>query len=245
MSRLGALVNPAGGLRYHVRALRYRRRLWPGFTQPLGAWLAAFTPRATALLLVGPSAGYCLPAAWLGRFATVDALEPDPLARWLLRRRFPTLRGRLHWHHASYLTPTADGLSPARLANLARDFPAHAIVFCNLLGQLAHLHPEAVAAPSFPAWKDQLGRILAAREWATFHDRLSGPLAPQLAGLSAAVPAPLTDEELMARFYVETPGQRVELQSHLTAGLFPAHERHYLAWQLVPGWFHLIEAIHS
>ena len=62
------LVSPTGGLIYHWRAWRYRRSLWRPFIEPLAIWLADWTPAERALLLVGPSAGYCLPAALLERF---------------------------------------------------------------------------------------------------------------------------------------------------------------------------------
>jgi hypothetical protein len=243
MQGLRGLLNPAGGLRYHARALRHRRRRWQSFTISLAQWLESWEPRATALFLVGPSAGYCLPADWLGRFTTIDAIDPDPLARLLLMRRFPGLRGRLRWHHAPYLEPAAGGFSRARLDRLARDFSTHAILFCNLLGQLRILHPEAVEAPSFAAWKRDLAGVLADRAWATFHDRLSGPVAPQVTVESVA--GPLTDEELVDRFYTGERGRRVELETHGTADLFPALPRRYLSWEITPGWFHLIEAIHS
>lgn len=243
--RLGALLNAAGGLRYHLRAFRYRERLWGDFARALAHWLEAWAPPTRALLLVGPSAGYCLPGPWLAGFATVDALDPDPVARLLLPRRFPLLRGRVRWHDASYLAPTAGGLSPTGLEALARDFPAHAILFCNLIGQLPLLHPAAAALPSFATWKRGLERTLADRQWATFHDRLSGPLAPRLAGPGDASATPLADEELIDRFYLGQPSRRVELETHLTGDLFPGYPRRYLSWEIVPGWFHLIEAIHS
>jgi hypothetical protein len=234
---LAALVNPAGGLRYHWRALRHHRR-WGPFTRALAGWLDEWKPTEDALLLVGPSAGYCLPGPFLARFATLDVVEPDPLARALLRRRFRALAGRMRWHPSDYLHP-----APGCPAALVREFPARAILFCNVLGQLPLLYPAAVDAPSFAAWKAELAECLARRRWASFHDRLSGPLAPRLTGLSEPFPGPLAEVDLLRRFFPPTGGDRVELEDHATADLFPGHARCFLAWEIRPGYFHLIEAV--
>lgn len=89
-----ASLSPSGGLTYHLRALRWRRRLWTPFRAQVAAWLAAWQPPCSELLLLGPSAGYTLDPAFLSRFAAIHAVEPDPLAHWLLRRRFPGLAAR-------------------------------------------------------------------------------------------------------------------------------------------------------
>jgi hypothetical protein len=88
-------------------------------------------------VLVGPSGGYCLPAAFLERFAVIDAIEPDPLARWMFARRFPVLVSRVRWHATDYFAP-AEGPRA-----LERDFPARPALFCNLLGQLDFIHRDA------------------------------------------------------------------------------------------------------
>jgi hypothetical protein len=238
---MGAWDGPAGGIRYHWRALRHRRRLWGGFTAALDDWLDAWRPPARRLLLIGPSAGWCLPARFLERFAHIDVLEPDPLARLLLARRFRALAPRLRQHATDYLGPRQGRFATAPLERLASDFPEAAVLFCNLLGQVAYLDPAAAESPSFAPWKAALARVLAGRDWASFHDRLSGPVAPQLAGLSALLPAGITNDELVARFYATAAGG--ELEDHGTADLFPALPRRFLAWQIVPERHHLIEAV--
>lgn len=243
MAPLAALVNPAGGLRYHWRALRHRRRLWAGFTGPLAGWLAAWEPAPRALVLVGPSAGYCLPEAFLARFAAIHLLEPDPLARWLFARRFPGLGARLASRATDYFRPAAGVFPPP--AALVRDFPDEAILFCNLLGQLHVLHPAAAEGPAFAAWKADLDGVLAGRAWASFHDRLSGPLAPRPADPGEPVAPPYTDAALVRRFYAPGPSEPVELVDHGTADLFPGRARRYFAWEITPGYFHLIEAVRS
>lgn len=234
------LLNPAGGLRYHWRAFRRRRR-WDGFRQQIGRWLGEWSPDATTLLLVGPSAGYCLPFAWLNRFRGIDALEPDPVARLLFSYRFPRLRARLRWHERDYLAPGEDGFAPDRLDALARDFPARAILFCNVLGQIPFLYPDAVDTPSFATWKAHLPQALRRHPWATFHDRLSGPAVPALE-TPVDVAGSVSDEDLAERFYPASP-VLAEVASHLTADLVPEAARRLFAWEIRRGWFHLIEGI--
>lgn len=227
------MVNPAGGVRYHWRARRHARR-WRPFTAPLAQWLDAWRPEADRLLLIGPSAGWCLPDALFLRFARLDVLEPDPLARLLLARRLRGLGREARTHAGDYLTG-----APDRLAQLGRDFPAHAILFCNLLGQLRFLHPELDDPARARRWKDALATTLDGRAWATFHDRLSGRIAPRLAGTTAASDVGLDDDALVAAFYAGDG----ELVTHGTEHLFPARPRRYFAWELVPGRHHLVEAV--
>jgi hypothetical protein len=229
---LAAILNPAGGLRYHWRARRYERG-WGSFVAPLAEWLAQWDPDAEQLLLVGPSAGWCLPDALFGRFARIDVLEPDPIARVLLARRVRRLGRDVHPHERDYLTG-----DPARIAELVRDFPDHAMLFSNVLGQVRYLRAELEDDERNRAWKQALTSALDGRVWATFHDRRSGPLAPRL-GIHAASDVALADEDLVAAFY-DGDG---ELITHATDGLFPDLPRRYFAWELIPGRHHLVEAI--
>ena len=230
---LGALMNPAGGLRYHWRAVRHAHR-WASFTQPLAEWLDAWQPTADQLLLVGPSAGWCLSDDLFARFRRIDVLEPDPFGWLILSRRLHALGLRAHWHEHDYLT--AD---PIRVEQLAPNFPEHAILFCNVLGQVRFLYPELDDPARATAWKDALTRSLAEREWASFHDRLSGPIAPRIMDHAAVSAAGLTDQQLAAAFY-EGEGQLV---SHGTEAICPELSRRYFGWQIVPEQFHLIEAV--
>lgn len=229
---LAAMLNPAGGLRYHWRARRCGR-LWGPFLHPLANWLEEWVPDDGDLLLVGPSAGWCLPDGLFRRFERIDVVEPDPLARVLLGRRLRRLGREEHRHERDYLTG-----DPAHLEQLGRDFPRHAILFCNVLGQVPFLCPELDDAERSLAWKQALMTALEGRAWATFHDRLSGRLVPRL-GVAPASDAALSDERLAATFY-DGDG---ELISHGSDGLFPHLPRRYFAWELIPGRYHLVEAI--
>src|SRR3954464_11762272 len=84
-----AWLNPAGGLRYHLRALGAGHD-WRPFRAALASWLGKFEAPAAHAVLVGPSAGFTFPDAFLSRFSAITVLEPDPIVRFLVRRR---LRG--------------------------------------------------------------------------------------------------------------------------------------------------------
>ena len=84
------------------------------------------------------------------------------------------------------------------------------------------------------------------RSWASFHDRVSGALAPSLE-------EPLlssqrwSDEELVQHaFYGGTEVLGGTVLDHGMAGFFPEDLPHlYLRWELAPGSFHVIEAVAS
>jgi hypothetical protein len=234
-------MSPAGGAVYHLRALRFRGRLWTPFAGALAGWLADWAPGAGAVLLVGPSAGYCLADGFLARFRDVRVLEPDPYARWLLRRRLLRLGvGRVEACGDDLLVGGPGGLA----AWLARE-PARAVVFCNVLGQVRFLMDDEAFARWSRAFRQDLVPALAGRPWVSFHDRLSGRLAPDLRRAPESDRL-LGDDELLARFYVRLPetARTYELTDHLTAGLWSAAlPRRYFSWEIAPGRFHLIEGV--
>src|SRR3954467_11195913 len=135
-------LNPAGGLRYHARAWTSRGR-WERFRTELESWLEGFEPRSSRAILVGPSAGYTFPDAFLRRFSSITVLEPDPIARFLLARR-------LHRLGISdfVLEPRDQLLSPllnggrGLIESLDAD-PECALVFGNVLGQTSFLLDDA------------------------------------------------------------------------------------------------------
>lgn len=227
-------LSPAGGVVYHLRARRYGTDLWESFRRALADWLAGWHPETTAILLVGPSAAYCLDDAFLARFRDVEVVEPDPVARWLLRRR-------LERAGTSRIVFRGDDPLLADPGALLDGDPSRAVLFCNVLGQVRFLLPD----DTFASWATAFRAAAGARPWASFHDRVSGPLAPDLTG-GADSDHGLDDEEIVARFYARIPDATAphELLDHLTAGLWPATlPRRYLAWQVTPGRFHLIEAV--
>ena len=129
------LLNPAGGLRYHLRAFRFRSREWQPFRWDIGEWLLGWQPKETSLLLVGPSAGYCLQPFLFERFERVICLEPDPVARYLFKRaltRAPLQpKPKLEFIAEDHLVRF-----PERLPELVERLSDVCLLFSNVLGQL-------------------------------------------------------------------------------------------------------------
>lgn len=243
-SETNAAFNPAGGLRYHVKALRYSERLWADFRWPLGEWLLDWRPPERTLLLVGPSGGYNLQPFLLERFERVVVLEPDPLARWIFRRRLARVpldpRPRLEFIAGDHLIG-----HPERLAPLLSSLGDSAILFCNVLGQVRHvLGVEEADAPAFMAVRAAVNAALPGRSWASFHDRVSGSVAPTLEDPMASDHRWSDDELLEQAFYVGAEPLKALLVDHAMQGFFPEALPHlYLRWELEPGVFHVIEAV--
>jgi len=237
-----ALFSPTGGLVYHARALRHRQALWRPFRGAVEAWLSAALPPSDELVLVGPSAGHCLPLEHLARFERVLLLEPDGFARFLLRRRLGV----------SHVTPRSDDLLVAPLLRgepgldqLLQTRPRAALVFCNVLGQLEF----GLSGGEHTAWRAAFRRriwpALAGRPWASFHDRWSMDRAASEPALPVEVRfdrAP-SDEQLGAALFGDA-GAAVEVLDHGTSDLFPeTAPRRFFTWQLTPSALHVVEAL--
>jgi hypothetical protein len=228
---LGSLLTPSGGLEWHLRAAFRRRRAWAGFRSELAAWLDGWRPAATELLLLGPSAGWCLPDDFLARFRRIDAIDLDPLAPLLFR----TLHGRaLAAAGATVRFARTDALDG--LDGLLARHPDHAVLFANFLGQRRLHRPDLARTEAELA---ALGARLAGRAWASFHDRLSGR-AVDLAQPPRAVSwvGVLEPAALAARV-----GATGEWLDHLTTRVLPdAAARRVMPWPIRPGRIHWVEA---
>lgn len=230
--------NPAGGLRYHLRAWR-NGAAWQPFREGLSTWLTTWQPQRSTLALVGPSAGYCLPLAALAPFERFIVFELDPLACFILKRRFArVLPGRpITWITQDlWIDPLRRGASLPH-ALLGDDC---ALLFCNIIGQLPYvLYPGEY--PDFrKAWCHELFPWLERTPWASFHDRVSGEIAP-----FAALPThhgQLSEGEISALYEADPTHARIELNDHRSQDLLPAaNDYRYLHWPITPTMHHLIE----
>jgi hypothetical protein len=233
--------NPSGGLRYHLRAWRNRERSWQGFREQLEDWLASWRPRATTLAIVGPSGGYCLPLRALERFSRFVVFEPDPVARFILRRRLERAlpdRSVVWIAQDAWIEPLRNGGSiPSALLG-----PRCALLFSNIVGQLPYMIDDA----SFPAWRDawrgSLWPVLERTPWASFHDRVSGSAPPP-----AALPESghrLSDAEIQALYRQSSSAAVIELIDHGSHELLPEGRSYrYFHWPLTPATHHLIEGV--
>lgn len=217
------LLDPSGGIRWHLRALRYRAHHWGPFIATVARWLAAWQPPTDKLLLVGPSAGWTLPPGFIARFAQVTVLEPDPLARW---------RFIHHFRPAGLRVADLDLFAPGGLDALT-DYADHAILFANLLGQLAPAEQPA-------AWCAHLHQALAPFHWSSYHDLCTTRRPPtqrhpcRFGGDDAL-------ETVLAAFW---RGGSLEIIDHGTLGLAGGDAFEAVPWTLTPHQHHLVAWCH-
>lgn len=213
------LLDPSGGLGYHWRALRYRHTLWRPFAAQVAHWLADWQPPQRELVLIGPSAGYTLNAEFLGRFRQIAVLEPDPLARWLLRKRFPS---------APFSFDTLDCFAGLHgpLA-LRQQFPHAAFLFCNVIGQqLAGLDAR---------WPASLQQALRDSSWASYHDVMASERAPRQTQMRPMKNGE-TLEEVLSGFW--SGGEVLEIFDHGSFAALPAQA--HAIWSITPQQHHLV-----
>ncbi len=246
-------MNPSGGLRWHWRAWR-QQAAWSPTRQAIAAWLASCQVQSRQLLLLGPSAGWMLPTAWLLRFESVTAVDMDPWAA----RIFALRHGRhlsaagVRWH---YRTQDALATLPALLA----EQPEACVFFDNLLGQLRFHAPRALALQDTAALEAKLQTLiepLAGREWGSLHDLVSGPVARFLVteqfGMSQkveivnsaifpAVQACMAGEKVASGLF--PVGAKSPWLDHLTGQLFPKGTPvQRMAWPFSRRYSHVLEA---
>jgi len=235
-----AWLNEAGGLRYHARALA-AGALWAPFRAALAEWVSEFS-LAEHVILVGPSAAHCLPDAFFRQFSRVIVLEPDPIAGFLLRRRFVRLglaEPRIE-RADLLLRPLVEG--SAGLLELIAQEPQASVVFCNVLGQTHFMLPELEFMQFKRAFRERVVPALGARGWLSFHDRFSSALAPMFVAPHRAA-ARLDDAAVLRELYGKAD-RYGELLDHDTEGLFPAElPCAYFCWEIARGFHHLIEGV--
>ena len=228
----GAYFTPSGGLVWHWRAL-WRRRHWMDFIDAVAAELQQWQPPQKKLLLLGPSAGWCLPSDFLIRFNEINAIDLDPLAERIFRFN----HGRALDRAGTKLTFELENIFTSFDAILDR-FPDHAILFPNMLGQhIYHIDDTDQARIEIESVKTKL----ATRHWASIHDRLSGKIQS-----GAALPTPFTTHEaLTAQILAEQLKLSGEWIDHQTTHVLPEGvERRLVGWRLLDTWMHIVEIAH-
>jgi hypothetical protein len=216
------LVDAAGGLRWHARALAARHGLWAPFRADLAHWLEGWKPRSRKLLLLGPSAGWCLPRDLLTRFEAVHAVDLDLASERLFRLTHRPMCA-LTWAHRD-LFADFDALLHAH--------PDHAVLLCNVAGQ-RRFHASVEQTEADMA---SLRTKLAGHDWASFHDLLSGASSADLKQLQLLERT--SGQDILARY-----GLHGEWLDHLTGALLPAHaSRLILPWRISRQRLHLVEA---
>ncbi len=184
-----------------------------------------------------------LPTDWLLRFEHIEAIDTDPVARWLFA-----------WRHGAALKAagvlwryqTGDAL--LALPRHLSSHPRACVLFDNLLGQL-RFHA--------PAWQDptvfvahqlaSIQRQLQHREWGSVHDLLSGPAHGLAAGQAFPTARPSMASPLTARqadfAWLACVRPESHWLDHLTDQVFPAGTAvHDMAWAFSPGYWHWLQA---
>ena len=226
------LFSLSGGLAWHLRAFRHRKG-WSQFIAAVNWWLGTWNHGCKGLLLLGPSAGWCLQGSFLAGFQRIHAIDLDPLAPVFFKRLHGPDLGRvgttLTWERADFFE---------RLDDLLRMYPGHAILFSNVLGQHAlHQREPGRAESDLKA----LATRLLGRQWASFHDRLSGTWPT-----GRPIPAPFrlekAEEATVLAARVAGQGEWID---HLTTHVLPDNcKRIVMPWPITPGRLHWIEAGH-
>jgi hypothetical protein len=211
---LSKIFNPAGGLTYHFRALRYKK-LWRPFCEQVERWLNDWSPQRSQLILIGPSAGYTLPRDFLARFQSLVVVDPDPAAFMFFQSRFlmPAV-----WVRDDFFA--LESRQPQKIRELFSRFAggSAAFLFCNILGQLPVLLREQGHGDEVETYMRDLGKELreAARSgvaMASYHDR-----------------------------YSQSKKRPGEIIDHLTGDLFAgASGLKEFPWQLTPALEHHVE----
>ena len=119
------------------------------------------------------------------------------------------------------------------LPAILQEFPAHAVLFANLLGQLPLERPDHEHVTA------QIAELLAGRHWASFHDRYSADVDPQLARAAQ----PILRSAAMTPDMLQRTGLAREWNDHATGAVFPPElSRDYFPWRIVGRRFHWVEA---
>jgi len=155
-----------GGLNWHMHAFQSQKR-WQPSVAHIEYFLARCKPRHTHLLLMGCSAGWMMPTAWLTQFTRIDAYDIDPLAQRLFNWR----HGRALLSSNTHITHHRQD-AMAHLPEILAQHPQASILFDNMLGQHRYrIRDEALVETELRALKT----TLAGRDWGSVHDLLSGP----------------------------------------------------------------------
>ena len=236
--------NPIGGIRYHLRAFRFRETEWKPFRESVGRWLEKWNPPERELILIGASGGYCVDFSFMKRFTKVTCVDPDPMAelifRWRWNRSFDK-PPQLFWCQENFFGEESKSFSSESFRAFLAARPGAAILFSNFLGQLRFLFDdEKEEAKALEFWKSELLKCLQGRSWASFHDRISGNVMPTQEAFVS--PERLSDQALLDQFY----SGGGELMDHLMDGFFPATLEHsYFPWKITPETCQLVEAVCS
>ena len=177
-------LSPSGGAIYHIIARRRSNTTWRGFRAVVRDWLKSWMTPANApsprdatkeLIIIGPSAGWTLPLEDFKHLSKITVVEPDPIARVLLRRRFKAAgieNSVLEFNARADLLPWFSS-DPSVFTDFLKARPNAAILFSNVLGQIP-LHLTSAQRSRTLQARSEFLAALKDRKWASYHDLFSG-----------------------------------------------------------------------
>lgn len=245
---MGSLFDPTGGALYHLKALRYRRRLWAPFRRSLHRWLDDWNPRSRRLIVIGASGGHTLPTEWLRRFDRVDAYDIDLLAPWTFARNHQLKNIEFHLKDAVF----SEGRFDSDLTRSLIEDADAAILWANILGQLPLKNDDDRALTAW--WKD-VHQALEGRPWASYHDLYSlpdrtGSMAALLSATGLSTIEGTGEHHLLEQLasLEEMPsltktGATLEVIDHGTNRLLGVDQ--WTTWRLSPRQWHFVGFSHE
>jgi hypothetical protein len=227
-----------GGFHWHLQAKMSLPR-WETTQTAIAQFLTCIDPGSDHLLLLGGSAGWMMPPAWLQRFRRIDAYDIDPLAPPLFK-----------WRHGKALEAQGVDIQFHRLDAIAslpallRSHPKACLWFDNVLGQVRYrLGDEEVAERQL----GQLQHMLQGRHWGSLHDMYSGPTDAQTS-LQRDIPrlvqagTNLLNEEALQALLRKVDAKGI-WQDHVTRVVFPSDTpTTWIPWAFRPHYWHWLEA---
>jgi hypothetical protein len=245
-------MNPSGGLFWHLHAWRHQAQ-WSATCADIAQWLGQMPPSKdvhSELVIVGASAGWMMPSAWLQGFHTVTTFDLDRWAAPLFRLRHGAA---LRASGTALQCNTADALT--NLDAVLQAHPRALVLFDNVLGQL-RFHTPSVDEASRRI--ETITARMHGRRWGSVHDAFSGRTQGHIQGRKGSASAPVMQRSLqprapaasqaatrpveLGRFSRQLHAQG-EWLDHLTDHVFPEGTAvHHIAWPYRPGYCHWLQA---
>ena len=247
METVRSVLNPSGGLVYHISALRHRNVKWKKYRENIENWLMSWPVREGDLLLIGPSAGYSLSSTFLSQYRKVDAIDLDPIARKLFYRQHRKYMNDLQWHQKDAFNPINGLWNPEGLQVTLSQFPNHTILFCNILGQLPLLYPQLIRSVEWNLWQKNFQKAISGRRWASYHDLYSmpvnfNPMDQNVLDRWERDQANSGSDYLEKIVSSSVRKKSISVADHCTRDLFPAGRRRLFPWQRTSNSLHIVEA---
>ena len=222
-------------LNWHTQAFQ-SGQLWSSTVTHIADFLQQTQPRHSHLLLMGSSAGWMMPTAWLTQFDRIDAYDLDPLAR-----------GLFDWLHGATLSQSRTQITHhcmdamQHLPQILREHPQASIWFDNMLGQHIYRQRDHVQASQDLR---ELKTTLQGRDWGSVHDLLSGPTHHDAHMQDPRRNVCSRDIDLA---YSQDLAQSLQAQGtwcdHLTGSVFADHALTTLIpWEFKPQYWHWLQA---